>query len=132
MQRLQHHVEMKKGDPLHKISGALVMEIQHILEDIEVVGGGHIERQSGANGYGWKILITEFPTAGPGSFSGRAYVAGIKTDNLNQDSAKPWVKCKLSNGVATEELGPPPEKMPDDEEWYEKNRVFGDIHESRA
>ena len=72
---------------------------------------------------------------GPGNapdFSGTAYVAGQRTTGLTSDDNKPWVKCDLSTGVATEETGPPTIPFPDGEEWFEKANTSGDIHVSRS
>lgn len=70
--------------------------------------------------------------ASGGAFSGIAYVAGIKTEDLNEDADKPWVKCVLGDGTASEQYGPPPDPFPDGEEWYEKANTYGDIHVVRA
>ena len=71
------------------------------------------------------------PLANP-VFSGTAYVAGTKTTGLNNDDSKPWVKCVLSTGVASEQVGPPSDPFPEDEEWFEKANTYGDIHVVRA
>jgi len=65
-------------------------------------------------------------------FSGTAYVAGKKNENLNEDDTKPWIKCDLGTKIATEETGPPFDPFPDNEEWFEKAFTAGDIHVSRA
>jgi hypothetical protein len=75
--------------------------------------------------------IIELPLRGMG-FTGTAYVVGIKTTGLLSYPDKPWIKCKLSTGVATEDTGPPPNPFPEDEEWYEKANTSGDIHVVRA
>jgi hypothetical protein len=54
MQRLDNHIELKSGDPVARNPADLVMEIMHVLEDIDVVGG-HIDKPPGLGGYGWKI-----------------------------------------------------------------------------
>jgi hypothetical protein len=69
---------------------------------------------------------------GTAAFSGIAYVAGQRTTGLTSDDGKPWVKCDLSTGVATEETGPPTIPFPDGEEWFEKANTSGDIHVSRS
>ena len=61
-------------------------------------------------------------------FTGIAYVAGIKTTGLTSDGAKPYVKCDRAAGTASEQTGPPSSPFPDNEEWYEKESTFGDIH----
>ena len=65
-------------------------------------------------------------------FSGTAYVAGVRTTGLDSDSSKPWVKCDISTGIATEETGPPSNPFPNNEEWYEKAQTAGDIHVPRV
>jgi len=65
-------------------------------------------------------------------FSGTAYVAGNKITGLTSDSTKPWVKCDLDAGTASEQSGPPSDPFPENQEWYEKANTYGDIHESRA
>ena len=74
--------------------------------------------------------ITQPPVI-PG-FSGTAYVAGNKITGLNSDDTKPWVKCDLDAGTASEQTSAPSNPFPENQEWYEKENTFGDIHESRA
>ena len=62
------------------------------------------------------------------TFSGVAYVAGTRTTGLTATATKPWIKCNRSTGAATEEAGPPSFPFPDNEEWFEKSRTYGDIH----
>lgn len=66
------------------------------------------------------------------NFSGTAYVAGVKVENLNTYPERPWVKVDLANATATEEASAPPDPFPEDQEWYEKAYTYGDIHESRS
>ena len=65
------------------------------------------------------------------SFSGTAYVSGIKTTNLNGDSTKPWIKVDVTTALAEEETGPPSNPFPPNQEWYEKAYTYGDIHVTR-
>lgn len=66
-----------------------------------------------------------------GRFSGTAYVVGVKTTGLGSDAAKPYVKCNLATGAATQEEGPMPDEFPHNEEWFEKANTYGDIHVAR-
>lgn len=66
-----------------------------------------------------------------GQFSGTAYVVGVPTTGLNSDGTKPYVKCNLATGAATEDAGPMPNPFDHDEEWFEKANTYGDIHAIR-
>jgi len=66
------------------------------------------------------------------TFSGTAYVIGMKTEGLTTYPDCLWVKCDVSNGVCTEVLGPPADPFPANEEWYEKAKTYGDIHLPRV
>lgn len=61
-------------------------------------------------------------------FSGVAYVSGTKYEDLNTYPTRPWVVIPLDGGTPREENGPAPATFPDNEEWFEKAKVFGDIH----
>jgi hypothetical protein len=68
-------------------------------------------------------------------FSGVAYVVGQKVTGLNSNPDYPWVKVVLNSGtltdLAVEDPGPPSNPFPQNEEWYEKAKVSGDIHVPR-
>ncbi len=62
-------------------------------------------------------------------FTGRVYLNGVVYDNLNEDYLKPWIKVVIDGSAApTEEIGPPSNPFPPNEEWYEKISTYGDIH----
>jgi len=65
------------------------------------------------------------------SFSGTAYVAGLKITGLNSNPLYPWVMIDLSAMTAVEDAGPPPNPFPPSIEYYEKAKTVGDIHLTR-
>ena len=65
------------------------------------------------------------------SFSGTAYVSGLKITGLNSNPLYPWVKIDLSAMTAVEDAGPPPNPFPPSIEYYEKSKTVGDIHVTR-
>lgn len=64
------------------------------------------------------------------TFSGVAYVRGVKFTGLNSTS-NAWVKVDIAAGTAVEDAGPPPNPFPDGVEYYEKAQTAGDIHVTR-
>ena len=66
------------------------------------------------------------------TFSGTAYVSGNEVTGLNSDGDKPYVMVDLDLATATEQVGPPPNPFPPNQEWYEKATTYGDIHAIRA
>lgn len=67
-----------------------------------------------------------------GGFSGTAYIAGKKVENLNQDPSKEWVRIDADNQTAEEVFAAQvPTTFPPNMEFYEKRRTFGDIHVTR-
>lgn len=80
---------------------------------------------------GLEIIISG-SGGGAARFSGVAYVAGTRIENLNSDSASPWVRVNLYDGTAVQHSGPPPNPFPPGEEWYAKASTAGDIHVLRA
>jgi len=64
-------------------------------------------------------------------FTGVAYVAGRRQTGLDSDSTKPWVKCDVSTGIASEQTGPPSSPFDPNEEWFEKDNTYGNIHVPR-
>ena len=122
----------KKGDPVRIVANhTQANRIANILNDIDGIGC-RIEKPTRWDGRGWKIVVDAAVYDAASKFSGTAYVAGEKTEDLNSDSTKPWVKCDLGAGTASEQTGPPSNPLPANQEWYEKANTCGDIHESRA
>ena len=65
-------------------------------------------------------------------FSGVAYgPSGYKTEGLNSDGYKPWVKFSADGATFSEELGPPPVPWGTSEVWFEKAATYGNIVVSR-
>ena len=56
------------------------------------------------------------------------YLSGNKYDGLNSDATLPWIKVSIAAGTVSEEAGPPSNPFPQNEEWYEKANISGDIH----
>ena len=100
--------------------------VSKILNNVRVWGGRAVVTESGID-----IYIDESGTAS-GTFSGTAYVSGVRTTGLKATTAKPFVVCNLSTGAAAESYGPMPNPMPVNEEWFEKSKTYGDIHVARA
>ena len=59
----------------------------------------------------------------------RAFIAGNWTTGLG---TKTWIRCFLDSGTAVDHDGPAPNPFPPNEEWYEVEFTFGDIHIPRA
>jgi len=79
MKRLHNHTELASGDPSHKIKAGLLMEMQHIFEDIEVVGGT-IERSANPQGYGWKLIIGDSYSHQALPFDGTVTTSGTRLE----------------------------------------------------
>ena len=63
---------------------------------------------------------------GSGAWDGAAYDDQMKlTENLNTDSAKPWVKYDRVTRVFSEQLGPPAWPVGQNEVWVRKADLSG-------
>jgi len=95
---------------INNITGQNGITVRHDWKDIKIDGGG-------AGGGGGIV------------FNGDAYDrAGNKTESLNSDSDKPWIKYSLSTGVFTEETGPPSEPWGNSEVWRKKTDIHGSLY----
>lgn len=118
----QHNTKWKGRGPFGIIANWM-NTVGKQINGIEMLDGGSVQvRHDGI----W------FRMGGAGGqFSGTAYVVGVPTTGLNSDGTKPYVKCNLATGVATEDAGPMPNPFDHDEEWFEKANTYGDIHAIR-
>jgi hypothetical protein len=84
-------------------------------------------RQGGAGGRTMKILPRS--KAIGGAFSGNVWVNKRRYTGYNSKPVCPWVKIEFTSvgPNITEEIGPPPTNIPDDQIWYEKKFTYGDI-----
>lgn len=73
----------------------------------------------------------EWFDSGAAEFSGKAHYLGTQTTGLASDSSKPWVKLNRSTGAWSQETGPAPQPVPDNEVWREKAGVAGHIYIDR-
>ena len=94
------------------------------LNNLRFVTGG-VARVSNSG-----IQLEVFRNGGGGrGFNGDAYDrAGNKTESLNSDSDKPWIKYSLSTGVFTQETGPPSEPWANSEVWRKKTDIHGSLY----
>lgn len=111
----------EKG-PFGKIGKAL-NDIGRLLNGLHFADGGSVLTTSQF------IRLRSAST----TFSGTAYVAGVKTTGLNSDPTKTWIKVDFAAATATQvttaEVQTP---FPPYLEFYEKSKTFGDIHVLRA
>ena len=77
------------------------------------------------------VLREEWFDSGAAEFSGKAHYLGTQTTGLASDSSKPWVKLNRSTGAWSQETGPAPQPVPDNEVWREKAGVAGHIYIDR-
>jgi len=112
--------QWRKGD---RLTARWVQRVTNFIENFTVSGGAFE-----FDGRTPRLYVK----SGTSTFSGVAYVAGVKTSNLKTEPAKPWIRCNLRTAVVTQDYGPPPVPFPHDEEWYEKANTAGDIHIPRA
>jgi hypothetical protein len=59
----------------------------------------------------------------------RAFIAGNLTTGLG---TKRYIRCNLGTATAVDHDGPMPNPMPPNEEWFDCESTYGDIHSTRA
>lgn len=117
-------VDFKEKGPFGKV-GKTLNAIGRLINGLHIEGGGSVLTTSQF------IRLRLTPTGA--TFSGTAYVAGVKTTGLLSDPTKGWIACNLSTGAATEVLaGDVVLPFPQNIEFYEKSKTYGDIHVLRA
>lgn len=104
-----------------KVRDYIAQELKKYLASERIVSGEGILIKQTAGGK----TISAISQA---SFSGTAYVAGLRIDGLASNPSLPWVVVDRAAQTASQNAGPPPNPFPPSQEWYLKSQTFGDIH----